>query len=369
MKKISNPQRPDLIFVVLLGILVFVGFIIFYSASLGLGIRAHIEFSKILFNQLFFGIVGGGIALWITSKIPIHFWKDYSLHLFILAFVFTFVVFIPGVGIEHGGARRWIGIGSFTLQPAEFLKVGGVLLFASWIATVKDKIKTIRLGLFPFLIILGLVAIPLLLQKDTGTTVVIGGALLGMYFLAGAQWKHIFFILALGVIGIISLYFIHDYIQSRIDVFLNPGNDPQGAAYQIQQSLIAVGSGGINGKGFGQSIQKYGFLPEPMGDSIFAVFSEEWGLLGASVLVILFILLTLRGFKIAFSQKNLFVTMMVSGIMLLVIIQSFVNIGAMIGLLPLTGMPLIFVSKGGTALLIALASMGIVLGASREMKE
>ena len=346
---------------------ILLGFIIFYSASLGLGVRENIEFSKILFSQIFFGVIGGGVLMFITAKIPSSFWNTYALHIFILSLAATFLVFVPGLGIMHGGARRWISIGEFTLQPAEFLKIGSILLFASWIAVAKNKIRTIKLGLIPCITIIILVAGSLLLQKDTGTTVVILSALIGMYFLGGAKLGHVGLVILICILGITTLYFVHPYIRSRVDVFLHPNNDPQGASYQIQQSLIAVGAGGIYGKGFGQSIQKFGFLPEPMGDSIFAVFSEEWGFLGAVVLISLFMLLTFRGFKIAFNNKDIFTFSMVSGIMLLVIAQSFVNIGAMIGIVPLTGMPLIFVSKGGTALLIALGSMGIVLGASRGM--
>ena len=359
---------------VLLGLLVLIGLIIFYSASLGLNIREDIGFVKILFSQVFFGIVLGGILLFITAKIPLSLINKYALHIFIFAFLSTFLVFIPGLGIEHGGASRWIRIFGSSFQPSELLKIGSVIFFSAWIVGVKSKIQTIKFGLLPLLILMILVTGALVLQKDTGTLMVILGTLLCMYFLVGGKVKYVLFIILIGVLGLVTIYKLGDKIgyehaQERIEVFLHPEkSDIQGEGYQIDQSLIAVGSGGFYGKGFGQSVQKFGFLPEPMGDSIFAVFSEEWGFAGGVVLIILFLLLTFRGFKIALNTNNLFAFSLVSGIMLLVILQSFVNIGAMIGIIPLTGIPLVFVSKGGTALLIAIASMGVVLGASKGME-
>jgi len=358
----------DLTFLGLLTALVLLGFIIFYSASLGLYAKEGITFSRTLFSQIFFGFILGFTLLWIASKIPLTFWQKYAIQIFVFCASITLLVFIPGIGIEHGGARRWLAIGPISFQPAELLKIGSVILFASWLATIKQKVQTIKLGLIPILGLLAVVSGILLLQKDTGTTMVIVAALTGMYFLSGAKIKHILSIMAMCLIGIYILSIVHPYIQSRIETYLHPDRDPQGQSYQVQQAFIAVGSGGFFGKGFGKSIQKFDFLPEPTGDSIFAIYSEEWGFVGAVTLLILFLLLTFRGFAIASRSQNLFTFYVVSGIMLLVISQSLINIGAMIGIVPLTGIPLIFVSKGGSALSIALASMGIVLSASRSMK-
>ncbi|PIP86842.1 stage V sporulation protein E [Candidatus Campbellbacteria bacterium CG22_combo_CG10-13_8_21_14_all_36_13] len=358
----------DLTFLGLLTSLVLVGFIIFYSASLGLYAKEGITFSRTLFSQIFFGFIIGSTLLWITSRTPLAFWQKYAIHVFVFCASVTMLVFIPGIGIEHGGARRWLAVGSISFQPAELLKIGSVILFASWLAVIKQKVQSIKLGLIPVLGLMSVVSGILLLQKDTGTTMVIVATLIGMYFLAGAKIKHVIFIITVCLIGVYILSLVHPYIQSRIDTYLHPDRDPQGESYQIQQAFIAVGSGGLLGKGFGKSIQKFDFLPEPTGDSIFAIYSEEWGFVGSVVLLILFLLLTFRGFAIASKSQNLFTFYIVSGVVLLVISQSLINISAMIGVLPLTGMPLIFVSKGGSALSIALASMGIVLSASRSMK-
>jgi cell division protein FtsW len=195
---------------------------------------------------------------------------------------------------------------------------------------------------------------------------VIGLTAIAMFIAAGARWTHIAALAATGAAGLASLAYVRPYIQERLLTFLNPATDPLGAGYQIKQSLIAVGSGKWFGRGFGQSIQKFNFVPEPVGDSIFAIFAEEWGFFGSVVLIALFIAFALRGYKIAADAKNPFAQLLVVGLVTLIAVQSFVNIAAMIGILPLTGLPLIFVSHGGTALFVALASVGIILNVSRS---
>lgn len=346
--------------------LVVVGFLIFISASLGLYAQQGLSLMSIATNQFLVGVVGGLLAMWGISYVPYTFWKRIALPLFVVSAILTALVLVPGLGYTHGGATRWLDLGFFSFQPVEFLKVGFVVCFAAWCSHAGKKVQTLLYGVLPFAILLFIVAVILLLQPDTGSLLVIGLTAVAMFIAAGARWRHIVSIGGIGVAGLAILAYIRPYIRERLITFLNPATDPLGAGYQIKQSLIAVGSGKWFGRGVGQSIQKFSFVPEPMGDSIFAVFAEEWGFVGAIALIGLFIAFTLRGYKIAADHKDTFGQLLVIGLITLIAAQSFVNIGAMTGLLPLTGLPLIFVSHGGTALFTALASMGIVFNVSRH---
>ncbi len=362
----------DKAFAWILATLVFVGFFIFISASMGMLDRAGITFSRIIFNQVLLGLVLGSIALVVAIRIPYTFWNTYAFYIFLGTVVLTLLVFVPGLGFAHGGARRWLSIGSFSFQPAEALKIGFVMYFAAWLSAARNKIQTYQYGLLPLVIILGIVGGVLLLQPDTGTLLVIFVTALGMFFVAGGRFSHIALLGSVGALGIGLLAIFRPYVRSRILTFINPLKvDPTGtgAAYQIKQSLIAIGSGGPTGRGFGQSVQKFNFLPEPVGDSIFAVFAEEWGFIGAIILIALFVAFAIQGLRIANRAPTIFTKLLATGLILLVVTQSLVNIASMLGIAPLTGMPLIFVSQGGTALLAALASMGVVLHISRYAKK
>lgn len=345
--------------------LVIVGFCIFISASLGLYAQQGLSLMAVATRQLLLGVFGGLAAMWLFSRIPYTFWKRVSVPLFIFSLILTALVFIPGLGYSHGGATRWIGLGPVSLQPVELLKIGFVIFFAAWYAHAGKKTKTLAYGVLPFIVMLLLVGTILFLQPDTGSLLVIILTAIAMFITAGARWLHIASITGIGATALAIFAYIRPYIKERLLTFINPTTDPLGAGYQIQQSLIAVGSGKWFGRGVGQSIQKFNFVPEPVGDSIFAVFAEEWGFVGALILLSLFVAFTLRGYKIAANSPDTFGQLLVVGIITLIAAQSFVNIGAMIGILPLTGLPLIFVSHGGTALFTALASVGIVLNVSR----
>ena len=221
-------------------------------------------------------------------------------------------------------------------------------------------------GLCAYIGFLAVVAIPLILQPDVGTLIVLvvtGGA---MYIAAGARFRDIILagIIGLGALAIIATQ--KTYIYERILTFILPSRDPLGHSYQLEQSLIAIGSGEWLGRGFGQSVQKFNFLPEPMGDSIFAVAAEEFGFIGACIIILLFLFFLYRGLHIARHSKDFFGGLIVVGLVILIVWQSFVNIGAMLGVLPLTGLPLIFISHGGSALLLALAEVGVILNVSRH---
>jgi cell division protein FtsW len=343
------------------------GFIAFFSASFGLLVKNDALANSVLFNQTI-GLILGCIAFYIASKIDYLFYRKHALAIFAVTLCINMLLFIPFITLKHGGASRWLDFRYFTVQPSEILKIGFIIYLAGWLAVVKGRIESFKLGIFPFLCILGIVAVLLLAQSDTDTLAVIGVTGVTMLFVAGARIKHIALIGLIAVVFLGSIIMVRPYARQRIMTYFSPNNDPQGAGYQIQQSLIAIGSGGITGRGFGQSIQKFSYLPEPVGDSIFAVVAEEFGFIGTLVLLGLYIFFLQRSFKVAVRSTDLFGRLVVTGIGILVIVQSFMNMSAMLGIIPLTGQPLLFVSHGGTALAIILGAAGIIANISRQKR-
>lgn len=345
------------------------GFLIFLSASLGLLSRDSVQFGSIAFRQIFFGLIPGLALLFWASRIHFTYWRKMSFWILLFAIILNITILIPWlhIGFSHGGATRWMHIGSFTFQVSEVLKVALVLYFAAWLSSVKERVATFKEGFLPLLVLLGIAGVLLHLQPDHDTLVTITVSLTAMYLVAGGRWRWVASLVIAGALGLGALYMTSPYIASRINTYLNPSENGQSSSYQIQQSLIAVGSGGLTGRGFGQSIQKFNYLPEPVGDSIFAVAAEEFGLIGGMAVVGLFLFFLLRSYVVAARSSNLFGSLVVIGIATFMIAQAFINIGSMIGILPIAGIPLPFVSQGGTALLFALAQAGILLNVSRYM--
>ena len=361
--------KVDIPFLISILILVVAGYLIFTSASLGLLSKEPAKYSNVAFNQTFFGLFLGLIACVVISQIDYKIYRKFSFYIFILSIIATLLVFVPGLGVAHGGAQRWIYLGPLSFQPSELLKIGFIMYFSAIISAVKDKASSFKHGFLPFIILSAIIAAILLKQPDTDTFLIIIFSGLAIFLSAGGRWKYVFISALVGIVVITSLAFSKPYIMSRINTFIHPENNSLGSGYQIQQSLIAIGSGGISGRGFGQSIQKFNFLPEPIGDSIFAVAGEEFGFIGTSVIVLLFVFFTFRGLKIATSVQDPFGRLVVVGIVILIISQAFVNIGAMVGVLPLSGITLPFISHGGTALFMTLAEIGIILNISKSRKK
>lgn len=342
------------------------GLFIFISASMGLLTRdAGATFNSVAFNQIGLGLMLGSVAFIVMLKIPYTFWRRYAFYFFGFSLVLMLLVFIPHIGISHGGAQRWINVFGLSFQPAELLKLAFVIYFATWLSGVKTRIKDFKYGLLPLLILLVIVGGLLLKQPDTDTFLVIALAGVAMYLVAGGRYRDIFILFLLGILCVGLLAMARPYLLDRITTFFNPASDPLGSGYQIQQSLIAIGAGGLTGRGFGQSIQKFNYLPEPIGDSIFAVASEEFGFIGALAIILAFVLFALRGLRIAHRSPELFGRLVVVGIVILIITQSFINIAAMLAVVPLSGTPLLFISHGGTALLFTLAEVGLILNISK----
>ena len=364
MKKI----KVDIPFLISICILVVAGYLIFTSASFGLLSKQSAKYANVTLHQTVFGLLLGSLACIIFSQINYKIYRKYSLYIFIASIIVTLLVFVPKLGMSHGGAARWINLGSLSFQPSEFLKIGFIMFLSAWIASFKEKIGTFRYGFLPFLTLIGIVGVILLKQPDTDTFIITATAGLAIFLVGGGRWRYIFATALIGIAIFAAVAFTKPYVMSRINSFLNPATNALGSGYQIQQSLIAIGSGGMFGRGFGQSIQKFNVLPEPIGDSIFAVACEEFGFVGGVAIVLLFVFFAFRGFKIAVRIPDTFGRLMVVGIVIMIVSQAFVNIGAMVGVLPLSGITLPFISQGGTALFITLLEMGIILNISKNQK-
>ena len=358
----------DRILLTIVLLLVTAGFFIFSSASLGLLSREGASFSSVALNQVLFGIIGGLIALFFTSSIHYRVWRKYAFYIFLITIGLTLLVFIPGLGLSHGGAKRWVILGSFSFQPAELLKIGFIIYVATWLSGMRSHIKSFLKGTLPFIGILAIMGTILLLQPDTDTFLIMSAAGVAMFITAGGRIRDVVGLAITGLILITLLAFSRPYVMDRITTFFDPSIDPQGSSYQINQSLIAVGSGNIIGRGFGQSIQKFEYLPEPIGDSIFAVYAEEFGFVGSSILILLFAAFTFRGYRVASHARDFFGMLLVVGFITLIVTQTFLNMAAMVALAPLSGLPLPFISHGGTALLATLAAVGIVLNVSKYQR-
>lgn len=348
--------------------LVLFGLFALASASLGLAREGGTSMYQSLSRQILLGIGVGGILFFIGLKMPYKLWRKLALPIFLFSIGLMLLVYEKHIGFSYAGAQRWLNLGYFFFQPAELLKFGFLVYIASWIASRREDVSSFKFGFLPFLIIIGFVGVLLIIQPDIGTLGVITITASLLFYIGGGKVSQLGFMIVLGFILLSLLVVVAPYRIDRVQVFLNPTADLTGSGYQLHQSLIAVGSGGIFGNGFGMSIQKFEYLPEAMGDSIFAVIAEEFGFVGSLLLILAFLFFLQRGLKIARGSPDIFGRLLGSGFVILIVIQSFINIGALIGLLPLTGLPLIFISQGGSSLAIALLEVGVILNISKYAK-
>ncbi|HCJ52623.1 MAG TPA: putative lipid II flippase FtsW [Candidatus Kerfeldbacteria bacterium] len=319
-------------------------------------------------HQLLYGLLFGLIGMFVAIRVEYQRWKKWAFPGLLLTILLLVAVFIPGIGYGFGGARRWISLGSTTFQPTELLKLTFVMYLATWVEKRGSAIKDAAYGFAPFVASLGIVAVLVMLQPDLGTMTVVALISIIIYFVAGAPLKHLLWMMGGGSILTFLVIQMSDYRSARFTVFLNPNLDPQGIGYHINQALLAIGSGGVLGLGLGHSRQKYNFLPEVTGDSIFAIIAEELGFILSVGLIALFLALMFRGFSIAQHAPDTFGKLLATGITSWFVLQAFVNIGAMVGILPLTGIPLPFVSYGSSALAVSLLAAGILINISRQTK-
>src|SRR3989338_4985188 len=357
-------QGVDVLFFGIVVALLIAGFFIFLSASMGSLMRGESMFNNIVVGQILFGFIGGGVCMFIASRIKYIFWRKHALLILCITIIFAALVFVPGLGLEHGGAKRWIDLGVTTFQPGELLKFGLVVYLAAWLALFHRKIRAPQFGVLPLIAFFAIAAGLLLKQPDFGTFIIAAAAGVAMFITAGASMRDLAILFVIALLSFGGMAISKPYFLDRISTFLHH-DDFQGSGYQLKQALIAVGSGGLTGNGFGQSVQKFNYLPEAAGDSEFAVAAEEFGFLGTTFLVILYVLFALRGLWVGAHAPDMFSGLLAVGLVILITAQSFINIGSMLNLLPLTGVPLIFVSHGGTALAVAMTEVGILLNISR----
>ena len=357
--------KVDKFFLAIVFLLVTIGTAIFISASLGVLAKNAASFRGVLFSQLVLGLCLGLGGMYLASKIDYKLWRKYSFFIFLVGIILTACVFVPGLGWSHGGAQRWISIAGVSFQPVEFLKFGFIVYFAAWLSWARHRVEDFKFGVLPFGIMLLVIAAILFKQPDVKSFILITVTGLGMLFLSGVPFKYLIYSILGAITVLATLVFSMPYLQDRIKTFLDPNLDPRGSSYQIQQAAIAFGSGGLFGRGLGQSVQKFSYLPEPQGDSIFAVLGEEFGFVGVTAVIVLYSLFALRGMRIANRAPDYFSGLLVSGIVILITVQSFMHIAAITGVFPLTGVPLVFMSHGGTSLLIYLIAVGVVLQVSK----
>jgi len=366
----SGGHSPDYPFILLILLLTVFGLVMLSSASSDLGKIKFKDPYYHLKHQLLYGLSLGIVGFIGASFLNYRWWQKLAFPLLIIGLVCLTLVFTP-LGLSHSGSNRWVNIGEFSFQPAELLKLIFIIYLAAWFSDKKSRQTDFSTGFLPFLVVCGAVTFLILIQPSTTTVAIIMSSALIVYFASGAKLRYIAGTIILGIAVLACFVCLTDYRIARVTTFwqtiMNGSSsvNVEGQGYHINQSLIAIGSGGLFGVGLGQSVLKYKYLPEPIGDSIFAVIAEELGFIGASLLIIVFLTFLLRGFMIAKKSCDQFARLTVIGFMCIIGIQTFIHIAAISGIMPLTGVPLPFISYGGTSLVIFLTMSGIIVNISK----
>lgn len=364
MKKNTLPPIDSFLLWVVL-ILLSIGLLMLFSASSVLSYQRFEHNYYYFIRQLLFGAIPGLILMYLFSRFDYHYWQKLSPFLVLTGIGFLVAVLIPGIGFEVGGARRWIDMGAFLFQPAEFVKLAMILYLASWYDKRQHEAHDLYYGFLPTLTIVGIVVGLIIMEPDIGTMLVLASISAVMFFIGGVKLRYLAATTGAGLLIMWLLIKAAPYRAHRLLSFLDPSVDATGISYQINQALLAIGTGGWWGRGFGQSLQKHSYLPEPIGDSIFAIIAEELGFIRVGLILLLFLLFAYRGFKIARTAPDTFGKLVAGGISGWLIVQAIINIGGITKMIPLTGIPLTFMSYGSTAMLISLAAVGILLNISR----
>ena len=359
MKKFNIPLFISITVLSLFGLLMV------YSSSYIWAEYKYNDPYKYLKSQGLFLILGI-ITMLIVSKIDYKKYYKYSSKIFSACFILIILVLF--IGTERNGSKSWFGIGSFGIQPSEFMKLAMIIFTSKYLYNNKKDIKNIKKGVLPILGLTLIIFILIMLQPDFGTGIILVMGVIGLLFVGGVDLKFFLKIAVLGILGIIGLIIAAPYRLKRILSFLNPWTDPLGSGFQIIQSLYAIGPGGLFGFGLGSSRQKHFYLPEPQTDFIFSIISEEFGFMGVLIVSSLFIFIIYKSIKIALKCEDLFGKYLAFGIVFILAFQATLNLSVVIGLLPVTGVTLPFLSYGGSSLLITLASMGIILNISKQNK-
>ena len=363
----QSKHRIDRFFLWSVLALAIAGFVIFLSASLGLLAQNGASFGTIALKQTIGLGIGIGFFL-LFSRIKYAWLRKWALFILIGAIAVNLLLFIPALALHVNGASRWINVGPLSFQPSELLKIAFIIYVAAWAQFAKDKVKTMKYGLFPYLAVTGILTILLLAQRDTDTLLIIAFTGLVIMFIAGLRVRYMAVAIGALALIVVGVVLVRPYALERVKTFLDRNGSDPNASYQINQAQIAIGSGQWTGRGFGQSIQKFGYLPQPTDDSIFAVAAEEFGFVGSIALLGLYLFFAASAFRIGIRAPDVFSGLLAMGIAVVVLTESFLNMAAMLGLVPLSGVPLLFVSHGGTALIIALAEAGMVANISKFAK-
>ncbi len=359
-----SKKYDKLLLLAVIAIIIF-GIIMIYSAS---SIWAEYKYQdpfKFVKAQSAFFLLGL-LCIFIISKLDINILYKKANLILLICFILLVLVLIPGIGSIRNGSRSWFGIGSLGIQPSEFAKLGLIIYVAKYLANNRKIIKDVKKGVLPILLVIGVFFVLIMLEPDFGTAMVIVLTLVVMIFISGVKLSFFIKVGLLGLLGIVGLIIIAPYRMERIVSFLNPWVDPLGSGYQIIQSLYAIGPGGLLGQGFLNSHQKQFYLPEPQTDFIFSIISEEFGFLGILIVTSFIAFIFYRIIKIALKENNLFKKHLAFGLGFGIIIQSLLNIAVVIGLIPVTGVTLPFLSYGGSSLLISMISIGIILNISKK---
>ncbi len=363
--------HPDYILLGSVALLLIFGILILASVSAVFSQKKFGNPTYYLYHQLLWGIMLGLVFGFIAYKINLTFLKKVSWILLGISLVMSVLVFIPKLRIIAGGAPRWLDLGLFSFQPAEVLKLAFIIYLSAWLTNRTEKKqagskKSWRDTFTPFLAVIAIITVVFIFQSDLSTLIVILSVAGLIYFSANTPVWHTVLLILGGILSALLLIKLEPYRMDRVAVLLDPLKDPMGMGYQIKQALIAVGSGGISGLGLGMSNQKFGFLPQTMSDSIFAVFAEEMGFIGCFILVAIFMIFFWRGLQIFKRSNDRFSQLFSIGIISWITIQTFINMGAMIGIVPLSGIPLPFMSYGGSHIVVELIGAGILLNISKR---
>lgn len=355
--------KPDYVLLGAVFLLLVFGLTMVASASIpkGLELGDRYYYAK---HQFIYGVLPGLVLFLIASKIYYRRWIKLSLPFFAFGIIILAVTVFTSLNFYHGGATRWIAIGSYTLQPSEFVKMFFIIYLAAWLDKRGNKINDARSTLIPFLIIIAILGFLILSQPNLGMLGIITVSALALYYISGVKLFHVFSLMVLGISAAAVFIKLEPYRLKRLATLLDPSADILGAGYQINQAVIAIGSGGLFGLGLGQSRQKFNYLPEPFGDSIFAITGEELGFVGLVALISLFLVFIWRCFSIAKNVPDNFGRLLVSGITIILTVQFFMNIAAITQFMPLTGVPMPFISYGGSALVSALFGVGVIMNVS-----
>lgn len=359
-----RPKSPDFIlFFAVIALLSF-GVVMVYSSS---AVSAYVNFDDsyyFLKRQIIWVTLGLTVML-LTLNVDYHVWRKFATPTLILTIVLLILVLIPGFGKVVNGARRWLGFGSLYLQPSEIAKLSMILYSSASLARSQEKIGSFIKGIVPQLFILLVIFGLILKEPDLGTALAIGGTVFVLLFTAGAKLSHLTSLGLVGVTGIIAAIILEPYRLKRLLAFNDPWADPLNTGYHIIQSLYALGSGGLFGVGLGRSREKFLYLPEPHTDFIFAILGEELGFIGTVTVILLFFLFAWRGYKVAISAPDIYGSILAAGLTTMIIMQALMNIAVVTASMPVTGIPLPFISFGGSALIFTLFGVGILLNISR----